>query len=107
MQQGDVGSVPVASAGLDAPPAEEDRILGAAARRRGLWAGLRRQRVAMGCLGIILVFGLAALLAPILAPHDPNFGYDDGLTQRVAPLSSSAKFLLGTDPKIGRASCRE
>ncbi len=98
MQQGEVGSVPVASAGLDAAPAEEDRILAAAARRRGLWAGLRRQRVAMVCLGIILVFVLAALLAPILAPHDPNFGYDDGLTLSGAPLGSSAKFLLGTDP---------
>src|SRR5260370_37655432 len=107
MQQGDVGSVQVASAALDASPTEEDRILAAAARRRGLWAGLRRQRVAMVCLGIILVFVLAALLAPILAPHDPNFGYDDGLTLSGTPLGSSAKFLLGTDPKIGRASCRE
>ncbi|HVA92468.1 MAG TPA: ABC transporter permease [Chloroflexota bacterium] len=78
--------------------ATEDLVLAAAARRRGLWALLRRKRVPMVCLGIVAVFGLAALLAPILAPHDPNFGYYDGLTMTGAPLGSTGKFLLGTDP---------
>jgi peptide/nickel transport system permease protein len=61
------------------------------------WARLRRQRVAMVCLAIIALFVLAALLAPFLAPHDPNFGYTDGLTMDGSPLGSSGRFLLGTD----------
>jgi peptide/nickel transport system permease protein len=61
------------------------------------WARLRRQRVAMVCLALIALFVLAALLAPFLAPHDPNFGYTDGLTMDGSPLGSSGRFLLGTD----------
>jgi peptide/nickel transport system permease protein len=66
-------------------------------KQHGTWARLRRQRVAMVCLVTIVLFALAAILAPLLAPHAPNFGYDDGLTLDGRPLGSSAKFLLGTD----------
>ncbi len=69
----------------------------AAARRRTLWARLRRQRVAMASLVLILLFVLAAALAPILAPHNPNFGYDTGLSDSGAPLGPSGQFPLGTD----------
>jgi peptide/nickel transport system permease protein len=69
----------------------------ATTRRYGTWARLRRQRMAIVCLVIIVLFVIAALLAPLLAPHSPNFGYDDGLTMDGHPLGSSAKFLLGTD----------
>ncbi|HWE62411.1 MAG TPA: ABC transporter permease, partial [Chloroflexota bacterium] len=69
----------------------------AAIKRHGTWARLRRQRVAMVCLVIIVIFVLAAVLAPLLAPHDPNFGYTSGLTLDGRPLGSSATFLLGTD----------
>lgn len=68
-----------------------------AIRRYGAWARLRRQRVTMVCLALIVLFVLAAVLAPLLAPHDPNFGYTDGLTMDGQPLGSSGKFLLGTD----------
>ncbi len=41
-------------------------------RASHIWAVLRRDRTAM--LGVILVAALvvAALLAPVIAPHDPN-----------------------------------
>ncbi|MDB5074688.1 MAG: binding-protein-dependent transport system inner rane component [Chloroflexi bacterium] len=68
-----------------------------AVKRHGTWARLRRQRVAMACVVIIVLFVLAAILAPLFAPHDANFGYTDGLTMDGRPLGSSAKFLLGTD----------
>jgi peptide/nickel transport system permease protein len=61
------------------------------------WSRLRRQRVTMICLAIIGLFVLAAAFAPLLAPHDPDYGYTDGLTMDGNPLGSSAKFLLGTD----------
>ncbi|MDB5056567.1 MAG: binding-protein-dependent transport system inner rane component [Chloroflexi bacterium] len=66
-------------------------------KRYGTWSRLRRQRVAMASLALIVLFILAAILAPLLAPHDPNFGYTDGLTMDGSPLDSSARFLLGTD----------
>jgi peptide/nickel transport system permease protein len=47
---------------------------------------------------VVAVVGLA-LLAPLLAPHDPSFIFDDGTSDSGAPLGSSAKFLLGTDPE--------
>jgi peptide/nickel transport system permease protein len=66
-------------------------------RRHGAWSRLRRQPVTMLCLVVIVLFVLAAIFAPFLAPHNPNFGYVDGLTPDGRPLGSSGKFLLGTD----------
>ena len=40
---------------------------------------------------------LAALLAPWLAPHDPNFQFPEGLTLEGAPLPPGSPYLLGTD----------
>jgi peptide/nickel transport system permease protein len=51
----------------------------------------------MVCLAIIVLFILAALCAPLLAPHDPNFQFDNGLSDSGAPLGSSLQFPLGTD----------
>ena len=52
-------------------------------------------------IGLVLVVAMVmvALLAPWLAPHDPNFIFDDGTTDTGAPLGHTAKFLLGTDPE--------
>jgi peptide/nickel transport system permease protein len=90
MQQSDVGVMQ-----QDSDHGEVQAL--APTRRHSTWARLRRQRVAMVSLVIIVLFVIAALLAPLLAPHDPNYGYTDGLTMDGRPLGSSAKFLLGTD----------
>jgi peptide/nickel transport system permease protein len=56
------------------------------------WARFRRHRMALLGLGVLVVFGLAAIFASNLAGYDPNRG---DLTQlRAAP---SARHLLGTD----------
>ena len=81
--------------------ASEERAPGATIRRRGTWSRLRRQRMAMLCLVAILLFAIAALLAPWLAPHDPNFQFDAGLSDTGSPVGSSAQFPLGSD-KLGR-----
>jgi len=75
----------------------EEALLSASAARHGTWSRLLRQRVAMVCLGIIGLFVLCAILAPVLAPHPPNYGYTNGLTLDGQPLGSSGTFLLGTD----------
>lgn len=96
MRHSETHSVPLLEAGSEAITAEE-QLLAAAARRRTVWARMRREPLAMICLIIIVLVVLAAIFAPLLAPHDPNFGFDDGLTDDGDPLGSTAKFLLGTD----------
>lgn len=68
--------------------------------RSRVWYALRRDRAF--CVGAAAVFVIIALavLAPLLAPHDPNFQYRDGIT-RQGPVGPSAKFPFGTDP-LGR-----
>lgn len=98
MQRSELGDVPaVLGSGSGLMSAEEEQAMVAAAKRRGTWSRLRRQKVAMACVVIIGLFVVAAILAPALAPHDPNFGYDNGLTLDGHPLDSSATFPLGTD----------
>jgi len=68
-----------------------------------VWRRLRRDRPAM--LGVVLVglLVLAALLAPVLAPHDPAEQFRDGLTLQGEPMPSTLftggglRFPLGTD----------
>jgi peptide/nickel transport system permease protein len=51
---------------------------------------------------IIAVFLVGALFAPLLAPHDPNYQYFDGLSLIGEPLPpGSPPYLLGTDT-LGR-----
>jgi peptide/nickel transport system permease protein len=55
----------------------------------------------IGAIGVALIIG-AAIFAPVLAPHDPNFQFrGEGLTRAGDPLGPTAKFPLGTD-KLGR-----
>jgi peptide/nickel transport system permease protein len=55
----------------------------------------------IGAIGVTLIVG-AALFAPLLSPHDPNYQYrGEGLTPGGDPLGPTAKFPLGTD-KLGR-----
>jgi len=56
----------------------------------------RHKSVAVSLVVIAVVIGLA-VLAPWVAPHDPNMQYFEGLTMEGAPLPPNGKFLLGTD----------
>jgi peptide/nickel transport system permease protein len=47
---------------------------------------------------ILVLLALAAIFAPLLAPHDPLTTYQNGLAVNGAPLGPSANFPLGTDP---------
>lgn len=61
------------------------------------WLSFRANPMAMFGLGILVFLALVALLAPLLAPHDP-FAQD--LANRLQPLGS-AGHILGTD-SLGR-----
>ena len=65
------------------------------------WRRLRRNRAAILGATIVLVLVLAALFAPLLAPHDPNQPFDSGLTLDGTPSPPSGTFLLGADT-LGR-----
>ncbi|HVL28039.1 MAG TPA: ABC transporter permease, partial [Acidimicrobiales bacterium] len=68
----------------------------AAGTRRRLLRRLTRDRAALAGMVVIGVFVLGALLAPVLAVHDPN---QTNFTNRFAP--PSARHYLGTD-HVGR-----
>ncbi|BES72133.1 ABC transporter permease [Marinobacter nanhaiticus D15-8W] len=56
----------------------------------------RHKSVAVSLVVIVTVVSLA-VLAPWVAPYDPNEQFFEGLTMEGAPLPPNDKFLLGTD----------
>jgi peptide/nickel transport system permease protein len=64
---------------------------------KGFWKHFRRDRLALFGLCLIVIFIVAALLAPLLAPYDPAEQFFDGLTLEGAPLPPSTRFWFGTD----------
>ncbi|WP_433961781.1 ABC transporter permease [Deinococcus sonorensis] len=75
---------------LDAVPSVRPR------RRRALTRFLRHRAGLVGLVVCLLIVG-AALLAPWVAPHDPDFQFPEGLTMEGAPLAPGGAYPLGTD----------
>ncbi|MFI7539501.1 ABC transporter permease [Streptosporangium sp. NPDC049376] len=65
-------------------------------RRAG--RSLLRDIPALVSVAVLVLLVLAAILAPLLAPHDPMRTYAEGLTARGAPVPPGGEFPLGTDP---------
>ena len=61
------------------------------------WRRLLRRRMAVLGLVVMAVCVLGAVLAPWIAPYDPNEQHFDGLTIEGAPLPPGAIFWFGTD----------
>jgi peptide/nickel transport system permease protein len=67
------------------------------------WRRLKRDRAAMFGAVLVGLLVLVAILAPLLAPHDPSEQFRDGLTPDGQPMPSTlltgsgTKFLIGTD----------
>lgn len=72
-----------------------------------VWRQFRRDRAAVVGAVLVVLLSSAAILAPVLAPHDPTEQFRDGLTPNGEPVPStlltngSTRFILGTDP-VGR-----
>ena len=87
--------MPIASGALSAP-AESGNLAIA-------WRRLRRDRTAMFGAGLVIMIVMAALLAPVLSPHDPAEQFRDGLTPDGQPIpgtlftTAAPHFPLGTD----------
>jgi peptide/nickel transport system permease protein len=67
-------------------------------RAAALWGRFARNRPALIGVGLVLAVYCVALLAPLLAPYDPNAQHDIVGTRYLSPRSAH---LLGTD-KYGR-----
>ena len=65
--------------------------------RRAL-RSLRGDVPALVSIVVLVLLALTALLAPLLAPHDPLRTFESGLTARGAPVGPNHEFLLGADP---------
>jgi peptide/nickel transport system permease protein len=66
-----------------------------------IWYALRRDpSFWIGSIGVVAIVGLA-ILAPLVAPHDPTQIFKDGTSATGDPLPPTAKFPLGTD-SLGR-----
>lgn len=67
-----------------------------------VWRRFRRQHVPLAAAVVLIVLGSLAILAPVVAPHDPARQFRrEGLSAMGQPLAPSAKFPLGTD-NLGR-----
>ena len=90
----------ISSAGVTTAPVPA--TLGVRRESPRAWGYLRvNPSFWIGAIGVVLIIG-AAIFAPVLAPHDPNFQFrGEGLTRAGDPLGPTAKFPLGTD-KLGR-----
>ncbi len=68
----------------------------------GVWRRARQSLLhdipALISVIVLILLALAAILAPLLAPHDPLTTYPDGLALNGAPLPPNHEFPLGTDP---------
>ena len=69
--------------------------------QRALLRAFLRRKGAVVCVAIILIIAIAAIFAPLLAPHDPNA--QDPVNQLLPPsfAGGSSNYFLGTD-ELGR-----
>lgn len=61
------------------------------------WKRFRRDWLAVFGLGVIAVFLVAAVFAPVIVSYNPSEQFFDGLTLDGSPLPPNARFWFGTD----------
>ncbi len=91
---------PTASPPVGPPPAIAPHPYVQRSLWQNAWHYLLSDRFAVGGAVLVVALTVIAIAAPLLAPFDPLKQLPDGLSGQYAqPLSSTAKFLLGTDSK--------
>ncbi|HEY7765647.1 MAG TPA: ABC transporter permease [Aestuariivirgaceae bacterium] len=64
---------------------------------QSFWIRFRKDRLALAGIAVIAALTAVSILAPWLAPYDPNEQFFDGLTLEGAPLPPGSRFWFGTD----------
>ena len=64
---------------------------------KSFWARFRADGLALAGLIAALLLVCLGVLAPLLAPYNPNEQFFDGLTLEGSPLPPSSRFWFGTD----------
>ena len=78
-------------------PAKLDTVTDAVVGRSRVWHILRRNPMFWVGATIVVVVFAGALLAPVIAPHDPLEQFRDAINAKGDPTGPSAKFPLGVD----------
>jgi peptide/nickel transport system permease protein len=75
-----------------------DSVVALRSGRYRTWTVLRRDPWFWLGAGLVISLALVAILAPLIAPHDPMHQYrSDGRTPQGDPLGPTSRFPLGTD----------
>lgn len=61
------------------------------------WKRFWHDRLAVTGAIVVLLFTVAALAAPLLAPYSPTEQFAEGLSLQGSPIAPGSKFYLGTD----------
>lgn len=61
------------------------------------WLHFKKDKVAVAGAVVIALISIAAILAPLITPYDPNEQFFEGLTLEGAPRPPDSQFWLGTD----------
>jgi peptide/nickel transport system permease protein len=92
----------------DALPLQATVVAESGRRKAGVswwgdvWRRFRRQRVPLAAAVVLICLALLAILAPVVAPNDPEQQFRrEGLSRMGEPLGPNSRFLLGTD-SLGR-----
>jgi peptide/nickel transport system permease protein len=65
---------------------------------RRAWRSLRHDLPALLSISLLVLLALAAVCAPLLAPHSPLQTFPDGISAQGAPVGPGGHFPLGSDP---------
>lgn len=65
------------------------------------WRRFKKNRGAIAGGVLVLLVGLLSFVGPVVAPHDPDVIYDEGLSEEGIPVAPNATFALGAD-NLGR-----
>lgn len=62
-----------------------------------VWSRFKKDKLALAGALVITVISLAAILAPLVTPYNPNEQFFEGLTLEGAPRPPDGEYWLGTD----------
>jgi peptide/nickel transport system permease protein len=92
-----MSTAPMTPTTLDVELAEHAAFADISFARRASHS-LRANKVALVAMIVVFLLVMVAVLAPLIAPHNPLYEFSDGLTNQGAPMAPGQHgFILGTD----------